>query len=35
MAIIDLPFATKKIVIEKVQRYCGELEPIEVADKLK
>jgi len=35
MAIIGLPFATKKIVMEKVERYCGELEPVEVADKLK
>jgi len=31
MAIIGLPFATKKMVIEKVQRYSGELEPVEVA----
>jgi len=35
MAIIGLPFATKKIVIEKVEKYCGELEPVEVGDKLK
>jgi len=35
MTIIGLTFANKKMVIEKVERYCGELEPVEVADKLK
>jgi len=35
MAIISLLFATKKIVIEKVKRYCGELAPLEVANKWK
>ena len=35
MAIIGLPFATKKNVIEKEQRYSGEFEPVEVADKFE
>jgi len=35
MAIIGLLFATKKIVSEKVKRYCGELAPVEVGNKWK
>ena len=33
--MIGLVFETKKIVIEKVERYCAELGGVEVADKGK